>query len=389
MTDVPLLGVNSLFLVGFAVYYAFVEKVKFIFICSFLLSLFSLNALFSGNMELNFSISSFIQFMCSIFVFLGIRYFLLNEVEAKTIVKFFNVSLFIVSLAILLQCFSLDFGIFEVIRKIVLPTVYSNSDMFERDALINISGTIRPTLISKESSFISVYVFLSVACLFMMEKKKNYINYFFALIICVLFNTSPLIIWVFMLLAIPYIYSLHKLKTSRLIIYSIFLCLSFYMLIPILFFRIENATGIPVNFYNVLDVAASGVIPVESSLSVRLINPFITTIDVLSSNLLFGSGFGNADYILSHSRIDSEKINVVLNNGFAAGLTYLGALGFLLLLFFLSKLIKLNFPFFIFTVAIVFFAGGGFTTMRLWAMLAVFTVAFELYRGNKKGNSNV
>lgn len=389
MTDLPLLGVNSLFLVGFAVYYAFVEKAKFIFICSFILSLFSLNALFSGDMELNFSISSFIQFMCSIFVFLGIRYFLLNKVEAVTLVRFFNVSLVIVSLAILMQCFSFDFGLFEAIRRILLPTVYSNSDMFERDTLINISGTIRPTLISKESSFISVYVFLSVACLFMMEKRKSYINYFFALIICVLFNTSPLIIWLFMLLAIPYIYSLHKLKTSRLIIYSLFLCLSFYMLMPILFVRIENATGIPVNFYNVLDVAASGVIPVESSLSVRLINPFITTIDVLSSNLLFGSGFGNADYILSHSRIDSGEINVVLNNGFAAGLTYLGALCFLLLLFFISKLIKLNFPFFIFTVAIVFFAGGGFTTMRLWAMLAVFTVAFELYRGSKKGNSNV
>ncbi|WP_418357295.1 hypothetical protein ACNH6B_13820 [Shewanella basaltis] len=380
MTDIPFFGVNSIFLASFFIYYGCLKPAHFVFSCSFLLALFCLNSLFAGSMLLSFSLSSFLQFMCSIVVFLGIRTFLLEKINLDLLTKVLNLSIFFVSISILVQCFGLDLGFFEFIRKILLPSVYNNSDMLARDSLINLSGTIRPTLISKESSFISVYVFLIVATLFMIERKRNYINYIFSVAVCVIFNTSPLIVWLFMLLSILYFYNLPNIRFSRLVFYGIIICISFYLIMPILFVRIENATGIPIGFGNFLAVISSGVIPVESSLSVRIINPFLTTLDVLKVNFFFGAGFGNENFILSNSRLLSDNINIVLNNGFASGLTYLGVVGFTCLLIFLSNAIKLNVFFLCLVISIVFFAGGGFTTMRLWAMLSIFTVAFEIYK---------
>ena len=78
------------------------------------------------------------------------------------------------------------------------------------------------------------------------------------------------------------------------------------------------------------------------------------------------------------SSVLSNDINVILNNSFAAGLAYIGFLGFFIICAMHARLLKINILIIVSIMFLVFFAGGGITTMRIWAILSIYLFALQL-----------
>ncbi|WP_214279414.1 hypothetical protein, partial [Escherichia coli] len=96
--------------------------------------------------------------------------------------------------------------------------------------------------------------------------------------------------------------------------------------------RIEVVTHQSLGWDFLFEVYKKGLITTESSLGIRLFNPFITMVNVLKDNFLFGAGFSNIPFIKLHSEALVFTPKNILSNALASGFIYVGSVGILLII---------------------------------------------------------
>lgn len=161
--------------------------------------------------------------------------------------------------------------------------------------------------------------------------------------------------------------------------------------LALLRWRFEIATGNSLSWNFLYEVYQKGLVTTESSLGIRIYNPFITMLNVLSANPLFGSGFANLDFIASHSDVMMFRPKNVLSNALASGFIYTGILGMVAIFSIIRFQTNLHFKILIPFAIILSFTGGGFFTIRFWSILFLFLSVFYFYekgRGNANSEKN-
>ncbi|TNR60371.1 hypothetical protein FIB81_23315 [Escherichia coli] len=83
--------------------------------------------------------------------------------------------------------------------------------------------------------------------------------------------------------------------------------------------RIEVVTHQSLGWDFLFEVYKKGLITTESSLGIRLFNPFITMVNVLKDNFLFGAGFSNIPFIKLHSEALVFTPKNILSKALASG----------------------------------------------------------------------
>lgn len=346
-------------------------------------TLYILTCLFSGYFgEMNSEIMSFLQFFVALLIFFSLVNFG-SSIEAK---KYNNIvfnSFIIVTSISLAQFFRIDGGLIEHIRSLIHPDVYELSSETHRDELLTLSRMMRPLGLAKEPSYLSIFVVFCGYAILTLGTKIQKIAYLSLFVFYLYANTSPLLGILFVIVGMHYFFHIQSgtLKIFSLlilIIMSIF-CLAF------LRWRFEITTGSSLSWNFLYEVYQKGLVTTESSLGIRIYNPFITMFNVLSANPLFGAGFANLDFIASHSDVMMFRPKNVLSNALASGFIYTGILGmitiFSIIRFQTNLHIKILIPFAI----VLSFTGGGFFTIRFWSILFLFLSVFYVY---KKGRGN-
>lgn len=351
--------------------------------------LYLLTCLFSGYPgEINSEIMSFLQFFVAVLIFFSLINFS-TTIEVK---KFNNIifnSFIIVTCISIAQFLRIDGGLIENIRSLIHPNVYELSSETNRDELLTLSKMMRPLGLAKEPSYLSIFVVFCGYAILTLGTKIQKIIYVSLFVFYLYANTSPLLGVLFVIVGMHYFFYIQngtlKIISLLILIAMLILCLA------LLRWRFEIATGNSLSWNFLYEVYQKGLVTTESSLGIRIYNPFITMLNVLSANPLFGSGFANLDFIASHSDVMMFRPKNVLSNALASGFIYTGILGMVAIFSIIRFQTNLHFKILIPFAIILSFTGGGFFTIRFWSILFLFLSVFYFYekgRGNANSEKN-
>lgn len=382
--DLSLRGIDSFFLI-LVLPFLFSKNGNGKILISFmaLVFLYTITCLFSGVPgEMKNELMSFLQFIIAMMVFFSLTNFL-KFIDAQSFNKIVFNSFIIVSAISIAQFMKIDGGIIEHMRSIIHPDIYELSSELKRDESLTLSGTMRPLGLAKEPSYLSIFVVFCGYVILTLGTKTQKITYSCLFVFYLYANTSPVFGLLFVIIGLHYfmINQNGLLKALSLI----FLIVMFYLCLVLLRWRFEISTGTSLSWNFLYEVYQRGLVTTESSLGIRIYNPFITMYNVLKDNLLFGAGFANLDYIAAHSDVAIFRPKNVLSNALASGFIYTGVMGmfliFSIIIYHTRLSIKVLIPF----LVILSFTGGGFFTIRFWGVVFLFVSVFILY---KKGAEN-
>lgn len=382
--DLTVFGVDSLLLVLFIPCLLFSKDIdKTLFSLLLLCFLYVLTCFYSGSAgQVKSDVLSFMQFVVALLVFFSLNRWLNYFTPAGINSLVFKV-LILVTIISLIQFSGVDGGAIEYLRSLIHPQVYDLSVEASRDEILSLAGTTRPLGLAKEPSYLSIFVIFCGYVILTLGNKIQKIIYAMVYLFFFYANTSPFLGLLPIIIGVHSYLNVGSLKGR--IYYFIGLFFAVLLCLILLRWRFEIATNHDLSWNFLFDAYKAGLVTTESSLGIRIYNPFITMYNVLSDNFLFGAGFSNLDYISNHSNVLVFSPRNVLSNALASGFIYSGCIGMLIVFFvvrFQTKIqIRILIPFSI----ILSFTGGGFFTIRFWSIMFLFIAVFQLCR---RGKSN-
>ncbi|WP_415887169.1 hypothetical protein [Providencia rettgeri] len=375
--DLTLYDIESFPLVIFLLFLLNYSKVKLIQSITILVVIYILSSFFSGEIGvMESSFTSFIQLLTAIIVFISLFSYLeyVNKDDFNHIVF---IVFCIVSFISIIQYLNIDSNFIEVIRKSIHPNIYDINDELIRDENITISGKARPVGMAKEPSYLSIFVVFCGYCILSLGKKYQKVIFLILFSFYFYSNTSPILALFFLIYGLHFYLKINGV--NKKIIASLLLLLVFFVCFYILKLRFETAINRDLDWDFLYTSFQQGLITTESSLGIRLFNPFITMFNILLDNPLFGSGFSNLSYIQEHSNVLHFRPKNVLSNIIASGFIYIGIVGMILLSFSIKPHVKnVNLTTFVLFYLILSFTGGGFVTIRFWSILFLFLSVYIL-----------
>lgn len=377
--DLTLYEVESIYLIVFIFYLLSESYVKLIILLSLLVILYILTMFFSGIPgSFNSQFFSFLQFVTAILVFISLwKYSYCLEKEQFNKIVF---SLLVIVFAIsFIQYLNIDSKLISEWRKIIHPGVYDLSVEYGRDESITLAGVSRPIGLAKESSYLSIFVAFCGYSILVLGSVRQKIIYFMIFVFFFYTNTSPMLGLVFVVWGLHLFFNAqsNQFKVAAIIWFVLMVGLALFVLKQ----RFEIVTNKDLGWDFLIQAYNSGLITTESSLGIRLFNPFFTMFNVLKDNPLLGAGFSNIPFIETHSDVLIFHPKNVLSNAIASGFIYIGILGMFLVLIFLKPFLRVSIKVFISYSVALSFCGGGFFTIRYWFLLFLFLLVYVLAKG--------
>lgn len=380
--DLTLNGIESFFLVVFVFFIIKANAIRVAFSLFLIILLYLLTLLFSGKLgSMNSEFLSFSQFFIAILVFISLCEYS-DYLDKDTFNKLVFFALLFVSTISVLQYYHLDGGVISEIRSTIHPGVYDLSEELKRDESITLSGITRPVGLAKESSYLSIFIVFCGYSILALGSRLQKIVFLILLSFFFYTNTSPMLGIVFVIWGTHLYFSVRNNNLKLLAVLWFFLMVFIAMLV--LKNRIEVVTHQSLGWDFLFEVYKKGLITTESSLGIRLFNPFITMVNVLKDNFLFGAGFSNIPFIKLHSEVLVFTPKNILSNALASGFIYVGSVGILLIILAVKPFLITKLSVFVSYSIVLSFCGGGFFTIRYWSLLFLFMLIYSLSQRSRK-----
>lgn len=297
----------------------------------------------------------------------------MGRLERDTVEKIFYWFSLVLLIGTVLEITGFLAGLSDNFREVVYRRggygVYSND---ERDLLL--AGFSRPKFFTSEPSLLAIGFFVfSTSWLLLTVCLKNWLYFLVATGLMLYLTASPtLLISILASFCIIYLYNNEGRKFSGAnisILFSVFVMLGLVFLSSDGLFNLISERII---------AAVEGAETYQiSSENLRVIFPYITAVDVLSSSPLFGVGISGKEVVGLFSSLPIDPGYAFGNNNLAALFIYLGLFGSgLFLLSFYQYLGKfLSSHHLIMLVVLVVGMSqmmGGFETPRFWGYVFIF-----------------
>ncbi|MBF0031343.1 hypothetical protein HAX39_01875 [Citrobacter freundii] len=330
---------------------------------------------------MNSEFLSFFQFFVAILIFISLWEYsdYLDKCEFNKLVFF---ALLLVSSISVLQYYHLDGGLISEIRSFIHPGVYDLSDELKRDESITLSGITRPVGLAKESSYLSIFIVFCGYSILALGSRFQKLVFLMFLSFFFYTNTSPMLGIMFVIWGGHLYFNVRNNNLKLLAALWFFLMV--FIAMSVLKNRIELVTHQDLGWDFLFEAYKKGLITTESSLGIRLFNPFITMANVLKENFLFGAGFSNIPYIELHSEALIFKPKNILSNALASGFIYVGSVGMILIILAVKPFLRTKLSVFVSYSIVLSFCGGGFFTIRYWSLLFLFLLIYLLSQRSRK-----
>lgn len=380
--DLTLYGIESFFLIVFVVFILKVNSIRFAFSLFLISLLYLLTLFFSGEPgSMNSEFLSFFQFFVAILVFISLWEYT-DYLDKYEFNKLVFVALLLVSSISVLQYYHLDGGLISEIRSVIHPGVYDLSDELKRDESITLSGLTRPVGLAKESSYLSIFIVFCGYSILALGSRFQKLVFLMFLAFFFYTNTSPMLGIMFVIWG-AHLY-LNVRNNNLKLLAALWFFLMVFIAMSVLKNRIELVTHQDLGWNFLSEAYKKGLITTESSLGIRLFNPFVTMANVLKDNFLFGAGFSNIPFIELHSEALIFKPKNILSNALASGFIYVGSVGMILIILAVKPFLRTKLSVFVSYSIILSFCGGGFFTIRYWSLLFLFLLIYLLSQRSRK-----
>lgn len=258
-------------------------------------------------------------------------------------------------------------------------SVYSNE---ERDLLL--AGFSRPKLFTSEPSLLAVGFFVfSTSWLLLLTTMKRWLLFLAATMLMLYFTASPiLLISAGISVFIKYLNQYRVKKTGWI---GVIATLGIILVISFFVFSGDFLEKINSRFSN----AASGALIYEiSSENLRIVFPYLTAADVLSSSPIFGVGISGKDVVGLFSTLPIDPGHALGNNNLAALFIYMGLVGGLGFIYFFYRYSRLSLAPSHQLKLMILVLGfsqmmGGFESPRFWGYVFIFIEVLRLSQSTR------
>jgi hypothetical protein len=285
-------------------------------------------------------------------------------------------TLLILSLTLVVGAALEVFGVLREASDVFRNVAYANGgynvyDGYARD--LTITGFERPKFFTSEPSLLAIgFLVFTNAWLLVTPRTKNY---FAALsmttVLWFLCGSPILLVSAIISTAIIFYSEKHLARAAPAL--AVFLISA----IALLSASPEVLDNTIVRFDRVFDLGVNnGTLLANDSLGLRLVLPFITLVDVLTSSPLFGVGISGKEVADMYSRFSLPPLKAMGNNNVAAPFLYLGVIGSALFAWAFSVYLRRS-KVRQLTLLMIILVGlsmsmGGFESPRFWGNVFLF-----------------